>query len=101
MNGPSIQVMEATAKALGVRLEPVEARGPADFESAFSAWASKQVGGVVVGDHAFLVANSEAIATLAAKHRLPSIGPMELAANGPPERPALSCRQAFYSAPTR
>jgi putative ABC transport system substrate-binding protein len=82
MNGPSLEMMESTAKVLGVGLEPFEARGPADFEGAFSAWASKEIGAVVVGDHAFLVAASDAIAALAAKHRLPSIGPLELAANG-------------------
>jgi putative ABC transport system substrate-binding protein len=82
MNGPSLEVMERTAKALGVGLEPFEARGPVDFESAFSAWTATQIGAVVVGDHAFLVANTDAIAALATKHRLPSIGPLELAASG-------------------
>ena len=82
MNGPSLEVMEGTAKALGVGLEPFEARGPVDFESAFSAWTAKQIGAVVVGDHAFLVANTDAIAALATKHRFPSIGPLELAVSG-------------------
>jgi ABC-type uncharacterized transport system substrate-binding protein len=82
MNGPSLEVMEGTANALEVKLQPFEARGPADFESAFSAWTDKQIGAVVVGDHAFLVANTDAIAALATKHRLPSIGPLELAASG-------------------
>ena len=82
MNGPSLEVMEGTAKALGVGLQPFEARGPADFESAFSVWADQQIGAVVVGDHAFLITSTDAIAILAAKHRLPSIGPLELAASG-------------------
>jgi putative ABC transport system substrate-binding protein len=82
MNGPSLEVMEGTAKALGVGLEPFEARGRVDFESAFSAWTGKQIGAVVVGDHAFLVSNTDAIAALATKHRLPSIGPLELAVSG-------------------
>ena len=82
MNGPSLEVMEVTAKALGVGLEPFEARGPVDFESAFSAWTTKQIGAVVVGDHAFLVSNTDAIAALATKHRFPSIGPLELAVSG-------------------
>jgi putative ABC transport system substrate-binding protein len=82
MNGPSLEVMEGTAKALGVELEPFEARGPVDFESAFLAWKAKQIGAVVVGDHAFLVSNTDAIAALATKHRFPSIGPLELAASG-------------------
>ena len=82
MNGPSLEVMEGTAKALGVGLEPFEARGPVDFESAFSAWTAKQIGAVVVGDHAFLVSNTDAIAALATKHRFSSIGPLELAVSG-------------------
>jgi ABC-type uncharacterized transport system substrate-binding protein len=82
MNGPSLEVMEGTAKALGVRLESFEARGPVDFESAFSAWTAKQIGAVVVGDHAFLVSNTDAIAALATRHRFPSIGPLELAVSG-------------------
>ena len=82
MNGPSLEVMEGTAKALGVGVEPFEARGPVDFESAFSAWTAKQIGAVVVGDHAFLVSNTDAIAALATKHRFPSIGPLELAVSG-------------------
>ena len=82
MNGPSLEVMEDTAKALGVGLQPFESRGPADFETAFSTWTDKKIEAVVVGDHAFLVSNTDAIAALAAKHRLPSIGPLELAASG-------------------
>ena len=82
MNGPSLEVLEGTAKALGVGLEPFEARGPVDFESAFSAWTAKQIGAVVVGDHAFLVSNTDAIAALATEHRFPSIGPLELAVSG-------------------
>ena len=82
MNRTSLEVTKGTAKALGVELEPFEARGPVEFESAFSKWTEKQIGGVVVGDHAFLVANTDAIAAVAAKHRLPSIGPLELAPSG-------------------
>jgi putative tryptophan/tyrosine transport system substrate-binding protein len=82
MNGPSLEVLEGTAKALGVGIKSFEARGPADFESAFSTWTDEKIGAVVVGDHAFLVANTDVIAALATKHHLPSIGPLELAASG-------------------
>jgi len=82
MNGPTLEVMESTAKAMGLGLEPFEARGPVDFDSALSAWPARQVGAVVVGDHAFLVSNTDAIATLTTKHRIPSIGPLELAVSG-------------------
>ena len=82
MNGPSLKVLEGTANALGVGIRSFEARGPADFENAFSTWTDEKIGAVVVGDHAFLVANTDVIAALATKHRLPSIGPLELAASG-------------------
>ena len=74
------EVMDVTAKALGVELQPIEVSGPAEFESAFSAWAEKQIGGMVLQD--IFTANSAVIATLAAKHRLASIGPTELPASG-------------------
>ena len=81
-NGPIIETMGVTAKALRVELHPLEVRGPAEFERAFSAWADKKIQGLVVHDHAQFVANANAIAALAAKRRLPSIGPLELAASG-------------------
>jgi putative ABC transport system substrate-binding protein len=82
LNGPILEAMEGTAKALRVGLQPFEIGKPTEFESAFSAWADKQIGALVVSDHAQFVANTNAIAALAAKHRLPSIGPLELAASG-------------------
>jgi NAD(P)-dependent dehydrogenase (short-subunit alcohol dehydrogenase family) len=79
INGPSMELMEERGKALGVELAVFEAHGPVEFEGAFARWTNGKIGAIVVGDHAFLVANSDAIAALAAKHRLPSIGPLELA----------------------
>ena len=77
-----LEVMGTTAKALKVGLQPIEVRGSWEFESAFSAWADEQTGGLVMSDHGLLLANAITIATLAAKHRLPSIGPLELPAFG-------------------
>ena len=77
-----LQVMETTAKALKLGLRPIEVRGPNEFESAFSTWADEHIGGFVMSDHGLLNANAAMIAALAAKHRLPSIGPLELPANG-------------------
>jgi putative ABC transport system substrate-binding protein len=65
-----------------MEVEVFEARGPEDFEGAFARWTNERVGAVLVGDHAFLVANSNIIAALTAKYRLPSVGPLELATNG-------------------
>ena len=81
-NGPVLRAMEGTAKASGVELQPIEVRGPAEFESAFSAWADKQVDALVMTDPEQLLAYTNAIAALAAKYHLPSAGPLELTANG-------------------
>ncbi|MGH6804295.1 MAG: ABC transporter substrate-binding protein, partial [Methyloceanibacter sp.] len=81
-NGPSLQAMEIAAKSLKVGLQPFEARGPKEFESAFSAMAKKRVDAVVITLGAMFQANPRAIADLAAKQRLPSIGFNEFAEAG-------------------
>ena len=78
----NIDVVEATAKALTLELHPIEVRGPAEFESAFAAWADAQVGGVVMGDHSLLTYNAASIGALAAKQHIPSIGPLSLPEHG-------------------
>jgi putative ABC transport system substrate-binding protein len=77
-----LEVMEVTAKALKLGLHPIEVRGPSEFQSAFLAWTDGHIGGLVVSDHALFDANAAVIAALAAKYRLPSIGRLELPANG-------------------
>ena len=42
------EAMGAAAKTLNMKLLPIEVRGPTRFESAFSALADKQIGGLVV-----------------------------------------------------
>jgi putative ABC transport system substrate-binding protein len=73
-----LEMMGATAKALKVGLQPIEVHAPDEFESAFSTWADKQIDALVIVDQTLLIANSEAIAALAAKHRIPSIGALQL-----------------------
>ena len=41
-NGPMLETMGVTAKALKVELHPLEVGGPAEFEQAFSTWAEKK-----------------------------------------------------------
>ena len=75
-----LEVMRAAAKALGVDLSPIEVSGPEEFESAFASWAEQKVGGVVVVD--IFGSQSPAIAAIAAKRRIASIGSLELATAG-------------------
>jgi putative ABC transport system substrate-binding protein len=77
-----LEVMGTTAKALRLELQPIEVRGPSEYENAFSAWTDQQIGALVILDHAQFLANADAIAALAAKHRVPSGGPLELPTNG-------------------
>ena len=81
-NGPTLEAMGATANALQVGLQPFEMRAPTELEGAFSGWAEKQIGAVVVGDHGILILNASAIVPLAARHRIPLIGSLEFAPAG-------------------
>jgi putative tryptophan/tyrosine transport system substrate-binding protein len=85
-NNPStpgmLKTMGNAAQALNVAIQPIEVGEPGEFDRALSAWADRQAGGFVMQDHGFLLANVDAIATLAARHRLLSVGPLELPANG-------------------
>ncbi|MBI3371459.1 MAG: ABC transporter substrate-binding protein [Betaproteobacteria bacterium] len=81
-NGPALEAMGATARALRVELHPIETRGPADFERTFSTWAEKKIQGLAVSDHAQFTTNAATITALAAKRRLPVNGTLELAASG-------------------
>jgi putative tryptophan/tyrosine transport system substrate-binding protein len=80
--GSILEAMGVTAKALSVGLQPIEVSGPSEFESEFSGWTEKQIGGLVILDHPDFLASFDAIAALATKHRLPSIGALELPASG-------------------
>jgi len=77
-----LRALEPTAKALKVEVVPFEARGPGDFEGAFAAMVSQQVGAVVLHEDPMLNANAKAIVDMVAKHRLPTCGFPEFVAAG-------------------
>ena len=78
----NIDAVRSTAKALNLELHASEVGGPDDFAGAFATWADAQVGGVVMGDHSLLTYNAAAIAALAVKQHIPSIGPLSLPEHG-------------------
>jgi putative ABC transport system substrate-binding protein len=78
VNQNIIETMGATAKALSVDLQPIEIGGADEIESAFSRWTERKIGGLVMVEHAQLIAKADVIAALAAKLKIPSIGPLEL-----------------------
>ena len=72
-NTHQLRGAEAAAVALGVRLLPVEARGPAEIDRAFVAMARERVRALLVVLDAIFIERRERIAELAAKSRLPAV----------------------------
>jgi putative ABC transport system substrate-binding protein len=68
------QAMEATARALKLEMQKFDVRGPGDFNGAFAGMKKRGVDAVAVVDDPMIIANAAAVASLAGKHRLPSIG---------------------------
>ena len=66
---------EVAARALGVRLQFVEARGPEDFDRAFSDMTSAGVGALTMLPSVMLFDERRRLVDLAAKNRLPAVYP--------------------------
>ncbi len=64
---------DVAARALGVRLQVVEVRGPADFDRAFSDMTRARAGGVTVMGSSMLFGERRRLVDLAAKNRLPAV----------------------------
>jgi putative ABC transport system substrate-binding protein len=64
---------EVAARALGVRLQFVEARGPADIDRAFADMTGARAGALTVWTTAMLVSERGRLVALAAKNRLPAV----------------------------
>jgi putative tryptophan/tyrosine transport system substrate-binding protein len=71
-------------QALKVDLRPIQVRGPDDLESAISAVADQGIAGLEAANQPMFTsrAGQIAIAAVAAKFRLPSIGSLGFARNG-------------------
>jgi putative ABC transport system substrate-binding protein len=63
---------EVAGQALGVRLQYVEARRPADFDRAFSAMTRAHAGALTVLPSPMFFNERRRLVDLAAKHRLPA-----------------------------
>lgn len=81
-NDPVFRAMEAAATALRMDLLRFEVRGPNEFEAAFAAMVRGGAEAVVVSDDTLMSANPKAIADLAMKYRIASIGFTEFAEAG-------------------
>jgi putative ABC transport system substrate-binding protein len=68
-----LKAAEVAARALRVRLQFVEARGPADFDRAFSDMTRARAGALAVLGSAIFNSERRRLVDLAAKHRLPTV----------------------------
>jgi putative ABC transport system substrate-binding protein len=78
----NFEVMESTAKSLGIGLHKFEPRGANEFESMFSEMAKQRVDAVVTPQDTMFDAHAQEIADLAAKLRIPTAGNRVLAESG-------------------
>jgi len=66
---------EVSAKALGMQLQLVEARSPADFDKAFSEMATGRATGMAVLTSIMFFNEQKRLVKLAAQNRLPAVYP--------------------------
>ena len=63
----------AAARALGLRLQVVEASSESDFETAFTTLTRMHAGGLVIGPDPFFVGRSAQLAALALREAVPTV----------------------------
>ena len=68
-----VRDVEASARALRIRIQPVEARGPDEFESAFATMAKERADALLVTGSSTYLAHRSRLAELAVKARLPTM----------------------------
>ena len=66
---------ESVAKSIGVAVQSVDARGPKEFDAAFSAMKRARADAVVLAVNTPFMAHRQRIAQLAVSHRLPLMAP--------------------------
>jgi putative tryptophan/tyrosine transport system substrate-binding protein len=72
-SAPQLREAEAAARALGVRLQTLEARSPPEIDSAFATMTRERVGALVVLTDSIFTNQRRQIAELAAERRLPAV----------------------------
>ncbi len=72
-SAPMLREVEARARALGVRLQILGVRNPAEIDSAFAAMTRERAGALLTLSDAIFDTQQRQILELAAKRRLPAI----------------------------
>ena len=101
-NTSQLRQAEDAARALGLRPQSLEVRGPNEIDKVFAAMVKEKAGAVVVLADSMLIDQRTRIASLAARHRLPTIAwPVDHAEAGAlisygPNVPDMFRRAATY-----
>jgi putative ABC transport system substrate-binding protein len=69
----ALKETDAAARAMGLRLQLLEARGPDELEVAFAAMTREHAGALFVPADIIFVRHAQRMAELAARHRLPAM----------------------------
>ncbi len=72
-NKDHLRAADVAAQTLGVRLQVVEVRGPADFDKAFADMTRAHADAVAVLGSTMIITERRRLVDLAAKHRLPAM----------------------------
>ena len=72
-NPAQLREADVAARALGVRLQPLEVRAPNEIDRAFAAMTREHAAALLVLADSMLINQREGIADLAAKSRLPAV----------------------------
>jgi putative ABC transport system substrate-binding protein len=71
---PQLEHAQETARALGIRLQSVEVRGPSELIQAFAGIKKERAGAVIVLADPMLIDQRTRIADLSVKRHLPTVG---------------------------
>jgi len=77
-----LEAMEPVLKALKLELRQYEARGPDEFDRTIAEMVQRHVEAMIVQGDTMFAVNARAVADLAIKYRLPSVGIPEYAEAG-------------------
>jgi len=101
-HAPALKAVEATGRALGLRLQPLAVRSVTEFDTTFSAILQEHAGAVLVLSTPLFMGGAKRLAELAMTHKLPTMfGPREHVEAGglmsySPDRADLYRRAAIY-----
>ena len=70
---PLLREKDIAARTLGLHLPVLEARGPADFEKAFTTLTAERAGALMVQTDALFITHRRRIVELAARSRVPAV----------------------------